>query len=341
MMNMTGPFTVNFRTGKLEPIRVDDKNDLPIGTVLHLNGYDCPDYAIIGNMGISEHFPGMGTKYLCVNLDDHSQIQKEASSLMWERDKTNEKIQTYITDKILSPEVLEAVRITSETFKTEKQERARKAEEHRQELIKKGKELFETFIPAEAVALIIAENHQDESDLMTDYFNHSISKVVILGWSKHGKDLFKEMRAAALKIPETEHLGPGKGHFSPTVNIGQDFQDGSYYHKGSYSHWHQDLDRDEHSQHLVFSTRGDAENYIKEKGEPYPISFSGQLIPFYWEIEDRSIEHREKYSMGNGYYLKDGFGNSSGWAVRKAKKWNDKWDESYFVSIAERCVFHK
>lgn len=35
----------------------------------------------------------------------------------------------------------------------------------------------------------------------------------------------------------------------------------------------------------------------------------------YWKPKD---EHREKYSMGSGYYLKDGHSNSTGWAVSKS-----------------------
>lgn len=35
----------------------------------------------------------------------------------------------------------------------------------------------------------------------------------------------------------------------------------------------------------------------------------------YWKPKD---EHREKYSMGSGYYLKDGHSNASGWAVSKS-----------------------
>src|SRR3546814_15933738 len=32
---------------------------------------------------------------------------------------------------------------------------------------------------------------------------------------------------------------------------------------------------------------------------------------------DEKAEHREKYSMGAGYYLKNGWRDSSGWCVKK------------------------
>ena len=36
---------------------------------------------------------------------------------------------------------------------------------------------------------------------------------------------------------------------------------------------------------------------------------------------NKAYEHREKYSMGKGYYLKAGGSYSSGWKVRKAGDW--------------------
>jgi len=35
-------YNINFETGKLEPIKTSDKDNLPVGTVLQLNGYSNP-----------------------------------------------------------------------------------------------------------------------------------------------------------------------------------------------------------------------------------------------------------------------------------------------------------
>lgn len=100
-----------------------------------------------------------------------------------------------------------------------------------------------TYRPSWAVAAIVAELREDQSDSMTDYFAHRTTRTVVIGWSRHNRDLFAEMRKAAATFPETAHLA-------------------------------------------------DAPD---------------------------SAEHREKYSMGGGFYLKVGGRHSSGWCVKKTR----------------------
>ena len=95
--------------------------------------------------------------------------------------------------------------------------------------------------PSWAKAVIVAELVEDKSDLMTDYHGHAIKRTIILGFSKHKRDLFGEMRKAALNHPETAFL---------------------------------------------YNAPKDA-------------------------------EHREKYSMGGGYYLKNEWRHDNGWSVSK------------------------
>lgn len=96
-------------------------------------------------------------------------------------------------------------------------------------------------IPAHAKAIIFAELEEDNCDGMTDYYNTKTTARVVLGWSKHTRDLFSEMRKHAARYPETAHLATKR-----------------------------------------------EEN-----------------------------EHREKYSMGKGYYLKASGCFDSGWIIRK------------------------
>lgn len=98
-------------------------------------------------------------------------------------------------------------------------------------------------MPAGAKAVIVAEFHRDDSDSMTDYFNHRTERTVILAWSFHARDLFPELRKAAANFPETADLATAP----------------------------------------------------------------------------EKAEHREKYSMGAGFYLKNGFRDSTGWAVKKVR----------------------
>lgn len=96
-------------------------------------------------------------------------------------------------------------------------------------------------IPADAKAVLVAEFVHDESDAMTDYFGSRTSRCVILGFSKHTRDLFPEMRKAAAR-------------FEPTQNLAE---------------------------------------------------------------APKNAEHREKYSMGGGYYLKEEHRHRDGWRVSK------------------------
>ena len=175
-------------------------------------------------------------------------------------------------------------------------------------------------IPAWAKAVIIAEHDINRSDIQTDYFGHCTDRILILAWSKHTRDLFSEMRKAADKTPETAHLGSGKGVFIPRVILGADiYGSGERYWKGTYSHWHYELQRDANGMLYTFGTKPEAEGFIAEKGKPDSKRFDGVVVPFEWCIEESKIEHREKYSMGSGYYLKYGSSDSTGWKVRKQK----------------------
>ena len=337
-------YKMNFGSGRLEPIDCSDKNNLPVGTVLHMNGYSNPDYVIIRNFGINEQWPSYGAKYQTISLDGFEYGQTDSHSLMWLKDKTSGMIQTYITDKVLTAEQIRELVSKADIKKADQDTYRANAEIEKARLEAIGRELFAKHIPEGAQALIVAECHVDDSDLMSDYHGHTTKDTVIIGYSMHKKDLFVEMRKAASRIPETQHLGPGKGHFSPRVVIGQDFSsNGSYYHKGSSSHWHQSLDADPnrqgYRQEYVFTTMAEALEFIASKGEPYPISFDGASIPFAWDIVESEIEHREKYSMGAGYYLKDGHSNSSGWSVSKSVKYKNQWDNGMYVSMGKRCVF--
>ena len=320
----------------------ESKNSLPIGTILKMEGYSYPSYVVVKNLGISERFPSYGATYLTVNPENYQQDRKQAYTLKHISQKKDGRIQVYITDEILPADEVLILWEKSEIRREASENIQQKADEVRIDCIERGKKLFAQYIPAEAKALIIAEKHQDDSEIQTDYFNHRTTATIILGWSASDRDNFKEMRKAALIIPETRHLGPGKGHFEARVIIGADIiSNGSYYNKGQYSHWHREKEQGANGNILVFSTKEEAQAHIDKIGQPEAISFDGVLIPFEWSIEEDKLEHREKYSMGDGYYLKDGHGDSTGWAVRKQKKYRPEWSEEYFLAMGRRCIMEE
>lgn len=103
-------------------------------------------------------------------------------------------------------------------------------------------------VPAWAESVIVAALEHDDCDSYTDYYNVKTSRSVILGFSRHCRDLFPELRQAAALFPDTAELTDAPA----------------------------------------------------------------------------SAEHREKYSMGGGYYLKLGNRYTTGWRVHKVRLGTDK-----------------
>lgn len=126
----------------------------------------------------------------------------------------------------------------------------------------KGEKILAEKRPAWAKAAIVACYRRDESDLYSDYHGSCTTKEIIIGWSKHTRDLFPEMRkaAAASGLEFLQHLAT-----APTVN-------------------------------------GNGEEKTERNKS-------------WWHPAD---EHREKYSMGGGFYLKDGWRHSDGWHIHKS-----------------------
>ena len=69
-----------------------------------------------------------------------------------------------------------------------------------------GRERLKNLIPANAQATIIACEREDNSDPYTDYFSASTVRRVILGFSTHTQNNFKEMRNHAGNFGETAYL---------------------------------------------------------------------------------------------------------------------------------------
>ena len=177
-----------------------------------------------------------------------------------------------------------------------------------------GKALCDAARPSWAKAVIVAHYAVDKSDIQSDYFHVQDGAFHILAWSRHDKDRFDEMRKVAATFPQTAHLGPGCDEYTARVVLAGDVQTiGGCHYTGSTSHWHSEMypTRDA----PTFQTQTEAEAFIKAAGEPGSISFDGTVVPFAWRIDKRSIEHREKYSMGAGYYLRADHGG--GWTVEK------------------------
>jgi|GEM_PF-3455905 len=325
-------YRMNFGAGKLEPIETASKGNLKRGTILQMHGYNYPKY-VITERRETKH----GIIYQAINLETLQQSGHEDYALSWPSEGIK-GIHTEITDRVMPESEIKDLEARSNALEAETKTQAEQAEAEHKKLVEQGRELFKKYIPENAEALIVAERHVNESDLMTDYFSHSTAETIILAWSPHTKDIFSEMRKAAALIPETAHLGPGKGHFEARVKIGTNWgSNGGYYHKGEFSHWHHELEEID-GEKPIFATREEAQAFIDKQGAPDGMTSDGQQINFYWDIVEDALEHREKYSMGAGYYLKDGHSNSDGWSVQKIKKYSG-WHDGLLASLARRCIF--
>lgn len=162
--------------------------------------------------------------------------------------------------------------------------------------------------PPWAKSLIVAEEERNESDLQTDYHGSRTVRAVGLAWSKHERDVFSELRKAAATFGPTAHMGPGCDIY--TVRVAFAAKVGMHA-EGDWSHWHRDVTPED-----TFPTWAAAEAWIAAHPAPCDVSDSGgEVCTFRYSVDCESYEHREKYSMGAGYYL--GSSRYAGWKVRK------------------------
>lgn len=98
-----------------------------------------------------------------------------------------------------------------------------------------GRKRFAEIFPEDAQAVIVAKLKQDESDSQTDYFASRTTQTVILGFSKHKRDIFSEMRKHASNFEETAYLA----EFNEDYEHREKYSMGAGYYLGEskYSGW--------------------------------------------------------------------------------------------------------
>lgn len=122
--------------------------------------------------------------------------------------------------------------------KEKKAEDERKAKEERDEhkrISKIGAARLRPLIPSDAKAVIIGELRVSECDSYTDYYDYRTERTVILGFSKHTRNLFAEMRKCAANFEGTSHLAEYNADFEHRENYSMG--DGMYLGRNKYSSW--------------------------------------------------------------------------------------------------------
>ena len=144
----------------------------------------------------------------------------------------------YYNDK--TPEFMDSFEVAilrneAKRIAQDKQAEKDKQQERNEQLKTIGKERLQSLIPANTKAIIVAELHEDDSDMMTDYFGYHTTRTVILGFSTHIKDLFPEMRKYAANFEETAHLADENKKYEQR----EKYTGGAGYYLGGsrYSGW--------------------------------------------------------------------------------------------------------
>lgn len=315
--------------GGMVEIDQEANNNLPVGTLLKWEGYGYAKMVIVKKN--TSDFDG-AVFYDCIHLENAAFSRIEGWNLKPIADKKDGRIAVYILPEVMPDADVLALYEKATALKDLEKVKADAATAARNEAIERGRKIAAEKIPADAQALIVAGHDLDQSDSQSDYFHHTTTQIIVLAASTHKRDLFAEMRKAAALLPQTEHLGPGKGHFTVYAIADKDIQsNGAACWQGSISRWHDEIKK-------TFDTKEAAENYIKTAPAPVSIDFAGVgLVTFSFKLSEEKIEHREKYSMGHGYYLKDGFSNSTGWKVYKVRKGAEAWGNEIYLSLGQVC----
>jgi len=317
--------------GKMVEIDQTENNNLQVGTLLQWEGYAYNKMVIVKKN--TSDFDG-AVYYDCVNVENAEFSRIESWGLKPISEKKDHRIAVYILPEVMAPAAVLALYEKATALKDLAQKKADAAAAARAEAIERGRKIAAEKIPAEAQALIIAAHDVDKCDIQTDYFHHETTQIIVLAASKHKRDLFSEMRKAAALLPETAHLGPGKGKFTVYAVADKDVINGgsALAWKGSPSHWHDEIKKD-------FDNLAAAEEYMRTAPAPGPIEFQGcGVVTFSFKMSEEKIEHREKYSMGAGYYLKEGWRDSTGWKVYKICRYNGAdWPAEIYLSLGQVC----
>lgn len=227
-----------------------NKQAVSVNQVVQMWGYNDPRY-VVYKIEKSQ----WGIDYHLIDLDTHA--FNSITSIRPLSEKFG--IGIYFDDKApqfkSAQEVAELLTKAQVKKKLEEQQ-ADEERKERERISAIGREWLQESIPQDAQAIIVAKLKQDDSDRYTDYFASSVQQTIILGFSKHKRDLFSEMRKYA-------------NNFEGTA-------------------------------------------YLAEYNEDF--------------------EHREKYSMGDGYYL--GKSKYSGWIIEKVRIYDRKTTIEKFAYIA-------
>lgn len=216
-----------------------------VNQVLQMEGYACDRY-VVYKITHNEY----GYHYHLINLRTLDMQQSEIIKPLSQKfgigmyyDENNIELMT-------DEEVAELYAKAQEK-KVTRIEKEREEEKQREAVRGIGRQWLNDNLPEDAQAIIIACLKQDESDSQTDYYASRTTRTVILGFSKHKRDIFSEMRKYASNFEETAYLSKyneeyenrekysmGKGYY-----LGESYYSGWIIKKETLGNWEQAIER--------------------------------------------------------------------------------------------------
>ena len=206
-----------------------DVQTVSVNQVVVLEGYSYDSYVVYevtrDKWGITYHL---------VNLETHEFHTSDLIRPLSEKFG----IGIYYDDanpKFLDPLETAALLTKAKEKKAEEEKKAKEAREEYGRIAKIGAERLRPLVPTDAKAVIIGTLRVSECDSYTDYYGYGIARTVILGFSKHTRNLFSEMRKHAANFEGTAHLAEYNADYEHRENYSMG--DGMYLGKHKYSGW--------------------------------------------------------------------------------------------------------
>lgn len=206
-----------------------DVQTVSVNQVVVLEGYSYDSYVVYevtrDKWGITYHL---------VNLETHEFHTSDLIRPLSEKFG----IGIYYDDanpKFLDPLETAALLTKAKEKKAEAERKAKEAREEYERIAKIGAERLRPLIPTDAKAAIIGTLRVSECDSYTDYYDYSIVRTVILGFSKHTRNLFSEMRKHAANFEGTAYLAEYNADYEHRENYSMG--DGMYLGRNKYSGW--------------------------------------------------------------------------------------------------------
>jgi hypothetical protein len=198
-----------------------------------------------------------------------------------------------------------------------------------------GRERLKEIIPADAQAVIIACEREDESDSQTDYFASTTVRTVILGFSTHAKNNFQEMRNYAGNFEETAYLSDKNEDYEHRENYTGGH--GYYLGESKYHGWiiekERIYDRERFIERFAYTAGDEANIRIKnapQTAESTPtaepitgdytiVDYSGKAVAIFGDT--RAIKEQLSALGGRfNMYLTLNGKKCAGWIFQKSKE---------------------